>query len=779
MEELPISPLRAVGLVSLPLSRKHDRAMIACPHCGEAMYLAPSSFVCENILCGFRRGSPADLLALVTGGYREAVELLKAEHPGLVSGDRSLVPALRARRRFLDFLREIKLREGDGAAERVALTAFFNGQAGLPDRVSNGSQLFLTSRETNELILLFDGMELDFPPGLQDRPCAMTVFWANHHAPAGLLLNARGASGVTGCRITRSRVGWFGLSDIHPALGAADIHPTPVDAMRYGSADNGRADTSVTTNLSHPLFTSPFERLRFRSVTGQLARILGLWSHVPGFEDATFVTEQGELGLRDMLLAVLKDAGERVFVDLAGTLSLPEKVSLELLDLTAGSLRRDRWGELRERLSRRMLDHVDRTTFYSGLSGYEAESAKGSTLLSNFTVRVSEVVAFQNSGEVHYNGRTAVDGQEYDFSLPSKVFDNPDGLVSAIQEAQILAGGRSQLAEIYARADFKKVMGLVKRMASKAPRIRGVKQLGWGWKYDRFTLPGLQVTATAADGDIRYFPGGDDYHCFQSVVTPSDVPEHPPGMGAAAYEVLCHCMSHMVRAYHHLPYSPLPVRNSEEGRHIARLLFAGFGQTAPLRPSNILPANLGLNNGMPCLSSGLNPLQTAKVRLAGVHLSDNGADLSTVTEEEAKAVAAVFPSLVASAAALLINEQLVYSERRSVDRINARLLEGAAILRDNFWPGWGAAPEAWKAVDAVLEKRRDELAREILRQEGRERFRLGEELWGGTNVDPDDLVIDLGLLGMKVNREDGAIEVEQNLFRRALTDFYGDLPQPA
>jgi hypothetical protein len=271
-------------------------------------------------------------------------------------------------------------------------------------------------------------------------------------------------------------------------------------------------------------------------------------------------------------------------------------------------------------MSRRLLERDAKSSLYECAEGYEMETGGSVKRLSNFTVTLKSVVAFSALSSLNYQGSCTVGPVVFDFDISSRFFDTPAKLADILHSTQLnRPGGYSngeELAVVESRQEFKRVLDWLRAQAARLPRSRGYQNLGWSRRHDLFITPLTVVDTVGTSHGVSYYAEDlGDHHCFSSRMDPLEEPASKVVLPVALAELVSGMVAQTVRYYHGLKVRPIPILNNHAGRELGKRLFRGFGQTAPLRLTNIFPRNLELNRGMPCLILGLNELQAPKVTI--------------------------------------------------------------------------------------------------------------------------------------------------------------------
>lgn len=782
-----LPPVKAVILAGAQYRRTGRHLTTDCPRCGCQMYIIGRSMVCESPECTFSRGGSIDYLA-IDNGYRTALELAADDVPFYRERLAEEERVHRLRRRLIDFGLEAERQNCQPDHERLMLKAAFTRAWGIDPRTFQRGHWWLTTEQVLELNALLLEMGVTPPATVHDRPAAVAPYWGELHQIGALYALGGRMDSFDLCDVVPYRSSWFGLQQMHPTGRQAVAWPTYPAAMaceRVMSHLEPQAfPTSLHINAKSTRAGFEFDRLEFRMHKALWSGPIGRWSHTEGFEHATFSSEQHPtLDLRQLLDRLLREAQDNFqsFVDLTVGMKLTPLIRSHLLAM-ASEMRDSRNAALlQSAISRRLLDIDDQGSIYECADGYQVETQNRARQVTNFILEFTSMTSFSALSDVLYSGRFFVGRAAYDFEIPARRFENPTQLVETLQSIQTLSGADPLLptATIYRPKDFRRVQAVFRVQNANLLRLRGVASLGWSRKHDQFILPTAVVDSSGIQTGVRYHPDEDgEHHCYDSLAPgPSTVgamPEFDPYLA----EFISALVAQMVRYHHGLKVRLWPLHNTAEGRARAGRIFAGIGQTGPMRLTKIIPRNLELNRGLPCLLAPLaNELQLNKLQIAGAVLADRGSDLSKIPDIQIDQAAAVLPALLCEVARrLLANEPVSFRERRSVMPVGTLAEEGARLIREDFWPLWPEVGRRWTTIDRSMEANEQEITPALSVVEASDSVLFRPIFWTRANVLPEDLHLEVGLCCKTVSRGPDGILADRNSVYRLLGEFFGEVP---
>lgn len=788
-----INPLKAVSIAGHVARRDSDGILTApCPSCDGRVHVAGPSMSCDNSHCSFQRGGPVDYLAARFSSYDDAVAAIGQLDPYYRDNRDTMAGHHAGRRKLLEFFFRLERDSCRPDAERLALKHMVSAEKIDPEAF-RASHLYMTSRETGELFGILADLGLDVPSDLAG-PTVAIPYWAWPSVISRIWLVGLNSREPRHVDVDPHRWSWFGLPQLNPACKEVVVWPSFAMAMNrqdwHRANDPFRFPTSLSVDVRFPFHGWLPGKLVFQGSDLSWRDNLPGWSFMEGFEDATFEDgDAGEMTLPELMTRLLRrstgPSAFRPFVDMCASMNLnPEIRNLLIAEMyRAGSGLQVE--TLRATLTRRLLDRDEKASYYESSEGYEAEKKGGAKVrITNFTIRLKKVTGFSALSELHYHGDMVVGNLTVPFDVPGSKFDNPSTLEKYLQPLQMLRPGGAAsdevLATVYNTSEFRKILTWLRVQSARIPRSRGIKTLGWSRRGDLFHAPGAVIDTAGIHEGITYHAEPDgDHHCFDSAAALSPaLPGSVRGIHPVLAEIVSVMLSSVVRFYHGLKVTPLPVANNVRTRAIAMSLFRPFGQTHPLRLTNILPRNLDINRGLPCLIAGINELQAAKIQMAGAYFADGGLDLSGVTEEEADRAGQAMTALVLDTARrILAGGQTGFQEKRSVRPENRMAAEGTNLIRKDYLPDWPEPGYRYRSVDTVLEMRAEALV-DLSRIDGTAtRLSIPEPVWNGL-VDRTDLVIELGLLCSSVSagKPGAPISVDLGSAYHICREFYGEVP---
>ncbi len=792
--ETYLSCLSALPLVGKGYTRRGERLTCECPACGSEMDIVHPSMICTSRSCDFGRGGSIDYLAYVTGSYLEAMRLAGMSVTGLQGSELSEADRLLKRRKILEFFMDLESNSQNSDHERVYLRIQFR-ETGVSPLAFKAGLLYATAAEASTLQLLL--LEYGINPPLilgSGQPVILLPYWGHYHALCHLTVISANIRQASLIKVDPYRYSWFGLTQKRVSCQSVDVFPTYLDAMsaedhfQVSAPDRFPASMVVDPTCDEVGF-SPAD-LIFHGFEKTWYDNLPLWSLMDNFDAFQFHEHnRGYMSVDELMEHLLLQSldGELPrFLDLCTAIRLPVASRSALILRADQVLDRESMRYLQRVMSRRLLERdAKRTALYESASGYEIESGGVVRKISNFTITLKSVVAFSALSSLNYQGSCTVGPVVFDFDISSRTFDSPAKLAEALHSIQLKRpGGYSMsedLATVSARTDFKRVLEWLRNEAARLPRSRGYQNLGWSRRHDLFITPLTVVDTVGASHGVSYYAEElGDHHCYSSRMDPLEPPVGLIDLPVALAELISGMVSQMVRYYHGLKVRPIPILNNHSGRELGKRLFRGFGQVSPLRLTNLFPRNLELNRGMPCLILGLNELQAPKVSLAGLYLSETGPDMSVFSEEAVDTAAVILSHLVATISHRLIaGIPVSFREKRSVRPLNAVAVEGADMIRQDFWRTWPEAGQRMATTDKVLEVHEHRLDEVFAVDEARDEVIIRPAAWKNIKASSSDLVIELGLMGAKVSLNKEGIRVDRPTWYMAMGDYYGEVPKLA
>lgn len=784
---LPV--LKAVVLLGRSYSRRGGLLVTSCPGCEGELVVVGRSAVCRAPGCQFGRGGAIDLMAYQLGSYRQAIELAAESVPAYRDRVDELALEFLAKRRLTAFALEAERLNAEPQHDRLMLRSRFVQHLGVQADGFNRGFWFLTGEQVRRLNRLLLDMGATPPPSLHDRPAAVAPYWGDHHSICMLAVLPFNMSTCHSCPVEAFRSSWFGLQQMEPSNDSVLVYPSFHQAMaRAKTLSVVRDDvfpTSLQLNLKCGNPGLEFGRLTFKSPDDRWLDSLANWSHAEGFDTAGFESPAlGRVDLRQLLDHLLKTcSGEfHRFLDLVSGMKVSPEIRAHLL-AQANGLADARLGRLlTNTISRRLLEIDDQGSVYECADGYHAESKGQLRQTTNFTLEFQAVTCFSALADVLYSGRFYVGTASYPFEIPARRFDSTNQLVETLQSIQTLSGGADPslpTATVYRPRDFRRVIDVFRVQNASLTRLRGVSSLGWTRRHDAFILPIAVVDQNGIHGGVRYHPEEEgEHHCYSSGGAPPDgLPADLPEFDPYLAEFLAALVSQMVRFHHGLKVRLWPLLNNAQTREKAGRIFAGIGQTAPFRLTKIIPRNLELNRGLPCLVAPLNDLQMNKLQLAGAVFADQGLDLGRLPDDQIDRASCVLPALLAEVSRRIIcQEEVSFTEQRSVHPLGRMAAEGATLIQRDFWSGWPDAGMRCSAIDISVAASADTLASVMLVEDRTDTVLIAPAFWLTAGCQPEDLHLDLGLCCKTVVMTDQGLRVDRNSMYRLLGEYFGEVP---
>lgn len=748
------------------------------------MDIVQPSMICRSRSCDFGRGGSLDYLAYKLGSYQEAVDLAGTVVPGLQGGEFEEVEQLYHRRKLLEFFMDLEANSQKSDTERIFLRFQFR-QTEVPHEAFSSSILFATGAEAQTLNFLLLECGVIPPPLLNNQPVILIPYWGNYHTLSRLVVLSKNLRQDKILKVEPFRHSWFGLLQKRSTCHAVDAFPTYLDAVASGEHFATNLPTRFPAHLLiDPLCDEPGylpEDLVFHGHADTWFFNLPAWSLMENFSSCRFYEEGlGCMNLDSLLehLLILSAHGDtRKFMDLCGSIRLPVVERSSLLLKAAQVLNREELAKLRVIMSRRLLYRDSKQTLYECAEGYEALVDNTLQSISNFTIQLNTVVSFPTLTEVNYQGTVTVGPVTFPFDLPSKYFEQPTKLEQVIRHTQESRPGHvvtEEVPRITKIKAFKYVLDWLRLEAATVERKKGYKNLGWTIRYDKFITPLKLVDTVGIQEGITYYPEElGDHHCYTSAWEALPEPATHDLQPELA-ELVSGMVSQVVRAYHGRPFHMLPVKNTAENKDLGLALFRGVGQTDVMRITNVRPANLALNRGMPCLVLPAADLQGQNLEMAGLYLSERGVDLQKFSKEISVAAEVLAYLITEIPRRLLAGEKVSFKDVRSVKPLSAVCVEGANLIREDFWPDWPAAGIRWFSVDKFLNVFENRLAEVVSYEENKAVIKPAA--WESIGVDPEDFTMEHGLICKDVLMTEQGLRVDKLSFDQMLGDFYGSVP---
>ena len=771
--------------------RNGVRLTTKCPGCAGDLIVAGQTFQCLNSSCEFGRGSAFDYLAAIFGSYQEAVEVASQDFPVLMTHQEEYVGQLERSRRLLNFFLEAERTNADTERDRMLLKHQFHRELGIDPANFPKGHWFLTGQQAASLLLLLLEMEIEPPRNLHDRPVVIAPFWKDRHSIASftVLSPDRGYAKVV--EIEPIRVGWFGISDMHPLNRRAVIFPDYPQALAayeyYKTLEDDWFPTSVRIQTKCTDYGLQFDEILFRANDDEWLAHLPSWSYVPGFDDARFQT--GLLGAKETLFELMTrlfHANRRQpahFLDLCSAMRLnnPLRAHLTGLSYTMGDLKGA--AALRNTLSRVILDMDEKGHIYECADGYYTEVKGRSVQATNFTFQFERRIHFESNADIWASGHFHIGTARIPFEVNTKQLENNREIGPMLVSAQLsnMPEMDSMTPSIIKVNEYKRAVATLKPKIDQLPIYEGITNLGWNRRHDVFLLPNAQVRAQGIGHRVVFRPPlQSDFDCFAPIEHNCwELPQEMPEISPQLAELLSAIVAQVLRVYNGRRVMLWPIRNNS-GKEKAVQLFSGIGQTSLVRLSSVLTRHLSVNRGLPCAVVVPNEQQFKNLELAGIGVSEKyQTDLETISDHEIELAAALIPALIATTSLRLLNkDRASYIERRNVRPVFGMAAEGAAFIQACFWKSWPEAGSKWKALNTLLDRKEQQIPREIRVNVNADTIWLPQTLWADMDdVDADDLKIDLGSMSLLTRIEEDGLVVNRSSMNKIFSDFYGQVPE--
>jgi len=754
-----------------------------CPSCGGKVVFRGNSGVCLSTSpCGFRRGGALDFLASAVGGYPEAIQ---RAYPDLdEDAARMVQDAAQRNRSLVEFAMSVFSRENDGRLERLDQKILAT-QAQVTGEANPTGLLFLTGDETGQLFELLTDLDITCPPQMTGS-CMVVPYWDTPHSISVLLVYTNRGRNIHKLRINNSKWSWTGLHLAHLEPGTLVVHPTMQQVTAQSQLDSGcmvagRRNTQASVHPGGREEGWVENHLVFTGTPSQWLQCMPSWSHIKGFSRATFMmgNEEGNLAeaLQYMITALQSSCSDKRITGMLGALVLSEEEAARLITTVFTRMGPEWQFEAEKVLSRRLLTKIGRSTLFSTPGGYEAVVAGAAGRLSNFTLKLRDVVGFSLSSELMFRGEALVGATRFDVSLPGSALDSPSSIEKALQSRQILGGGdanKANLATVLDSKGFKDICMYLKRSVPALPRVRGSRQLGWAPRLDEFFTPGFSVL-NGRVSESTYVPeAASTFHAFHGVPAPDiktiRAPENEVLRGITAALV-----ANVVRASMDMPFCPEPAKNEVSTRDILQIYFGALGQTSPARITSILPRYLSVVHGYPVLATGVNDQSASRTPINGVYLGDTGMRLEGTSALEAAAAGQLLLHLIKEVSILITSgAHLAYPERRSVALAGKAGIEGAVLIQNLFGVEWKVPDSRYRFVDLLLEERK-EMLDAVTRVAVEDHVLIPTEIMVGV-ASPDDIAIELGMLCHDTSLSGEGIRVDKVSYSQIYEMYYGQVP---
>lgn len=783
-----LSPLKSVVLSNLAYRRQDGNLATDCPECGATLHIVGPSFVCSNTAtCSFSRGSSLDFLARTTGSYLSAVELAAQEIP--FYRDRIEVEARKheIRRRLTDFSLEAERSNSSMDIERHKLRSNFLQFMQVSSMSFGRGHWFLTTEQSNRLVLILSEMDVTPPPNLQGRPTAIAPYWGTLHSIGQLYVLSGNFQSFKICPVEPYKVSWFGLQQMDPRNRSIVVLPTYSDAMAreeyHKVCDYKYFPSSVHVNAQASQNGLAFETLRFMAQEHEWLTVLLRWSMLDEFETADFELEDGRrIKAMELMGKLFKDHLHQMqpFIDACGGMRMSQPLRNHILKLAEQHIHvRSVLQSLKNTLSRKLLAVDEKGSIYECANGYYVETAGVYKQATNFTLSLERMVCFSSLTEARYAGKVFLGEHEFRFEATGQKMENSSQFEELLRTTQTLQGLSEGNVTVMSSKEFRRVLEALRIVRGELPRYQGVSSLGWNHRFDTFFFPHAIVDQQGIRGNVTYHADeSGEHHCYvDTPPLPDTLPDTMPELDPLLAEIVSILVSQMLRIYHAKQVRLWPVRNNE-GRDNALRLFSGFGQTSLMRLTQFSTRNFELNRGMPCLVALQNELQAGKARMAGLYLSDHGHDLRAFDRDQIDTAAMTIPALIAEIARRLIaKEPVSFVEKRSVEPMSAVAAEGAELIRRDFWPLWPEVGQKWSSINRLLGEKEETIPRMVQIDLSTSTILFPSALWQDIELDATDLAIEMGLMNLKTQVSEHGIRVDRGTMNKVFTDFYGKVPE--
>jgi len=783
-----LMPLKAVVLADRQYWREEEGLITRCPACESQMWIADKSFICSDDHCSFSRGGALDYLAAVAGGYSQAISLASEDIPYYRENPENEVRSAQLRRNLLEFAISAERHNMDMDKERVRLRQEFASNLSAPHTAFRRGHWFLTTEQSNRLVLLLCELDITPPPNLQGRPSAIAPFWGNLHTLGALYILGAGMKTFEILPVFPYRCSWFGLQQMRPSnekLAVFDqYHQALQNEATYRVCDHQWFPTSAHVNARASLSGKAFKNLRFIITRENYQRYLPRWSLIDGFDEAEFFFGSEEsLTLPALLERLIAECQGNFtsFTDLCQAMRLGTAARAYLLKLSDFLPNAKNGIDLRKILSRKLMTVDEKGAIYEYPDGYYAECLGVLKRVSNFTLQLDKMVCFSSMQEARYVGRAYIGTSSLQFDITGPKLEQPSILEENLRNLQTIAmlEDQSVSATIILAKEFRRVMEALRVKRAELPRFVGVNSLGWNHRFDSFSFPHLIIDSQGIHQNVTYHPEeSGEHHCWSDREPLPNTPSSLlPLISPEVAELISALIAQSLRLYHAKSTRLWPILNNE-GRTKALKIFRGLGQVSIMRLTQFVNRNFDLNRGLPCLITLNNDLQASKVRMAGAWLAEHGQDLSRVSDDEIETAALLLPSLLSEIVRrLCAGETVSYKEKRSVEPLSAIAEEGASLIRKDFWADWPLAGTKWQSINTLLERKEFMLPRLVKIEAQSNTLFLPQELWLDLEVDPTNLIIELGLLNLQAEPKEKGLRVDRSGMNRVFTDFYGKVPE--
>jgi hypothetical protein len=750
------------------------------------------SFICMGTDCGFNRGGTMDYLKELDGDYAGALKTMSSLSPNHI-WPKSHVRFFENRRRLLEFVLRQERMIYDTDVEKVRLRSAYGAFERYKPEHVRGLVHFLNTSEARELIELMGDNDLDIPTNLSSATI-LIPYWKNHHTISHLWTVTKDLRTTRITPVDPCRFSWFGLPQANPRATRFDIFHSYGEAGLHRGMYSSHHPEFYPTNLMVDMTQQGGgfmpSSMVFHHSPDKWEEHLTRWSSAAMSAIECHFSEDGEelLTINELLERMVERAvadhtfGD--FVELVETLHLTPAGKTQVLEAADRHASPSQIHFFKSRMTRRLILEDDFGRLYETVEGYEKSDAKGggSRIVSNFTMSINAVVWFSVDTDIAYQGTFTVGPVTIPFELPSRKFELATSLERALQPLQVAytaqSTGTNSLATVVDKSGFKRVIEHLRACASQAPRKRGIRNLGWTRKHDRFHTPAAVVTATEIMNGVIYHPSDDsDIHCYKSDMAelPGDFVALPP-ISPEMAEVIASLVAGVCRYYHNLRVNPLGYRSTPSARRDVIELFSCLGQVDYHRPSNFLPRNFEDNRGMPYAISGINHMQAERITACAVYLEEQG-ELFPEGEDMLLASELLTWLCHKTARNLMSNRGSDFSECRSVSRRNSLAMEGASYIRKLFFPGWAEPCRAYPNADKVLDRTPEETAAFMGLDVERSHYLFSPEIWKTAGVNREDFALELTLLAGEMEERGEGVSVDAASGFRLLENYYGTPPK--
>lgn len=254
-------------------------------------------------------------------------------------------------------------------------------------------------------------------------------------------------------------------------------------------------------------------------------------------------------------------------------------------------------------------------------------------LITNFLVKLDQNVWFENSDELWHSGRVVLSGQEFLIKFSRRSSGKGDEL-EGVASAAVLRSRRQDVKTpvLFDPSHKKHLAAIVSHQVASAPRIEGIRQLGWNTQGTRFTATGWRASALGVEPPPAFQHPGNLLLLRHFTATP--VPSGNTISRDEPLALVAVTVAMLARSLKGVEVQPQPVFNNEAGRETLTRLVAVFGQQAPAAPK--MNSRAGLRrpfdiddiNGLP-IWLDLDPDTASRMVCPSFYLSEAGVELSS------------------------------------------------------------------------------------------------------------------------------------------------------